>query len=154
MAVRTGKYWAALEEATDTNINKMPEGWLAYVSTTTSQAGISTETTLSAFSSSVAVNTSRLLRFESTLHIESTNAGDDALIKIKRDGTTVGGGRLYLPTANEIFTITMIGYDLPAAGTYAYSITATVSGSGTLQMSAANVTGPCFFGVQCIGSQT
>lgn len=154
MATRTGKYWTALEEATDTNMNKIPEGWLAYVSTTTAQSGISTETTLSAFSVSVAVNTSRLLRVEAMLHLESTIAGDDALVQIKRDGSRVAGGRLYLPTASEIFAINCFGYDAPAAGTYAYTVTVTVSGSGTIQMSAANTSGPCFFGVQDLGPQS
>ena len=154
MTTRTGKYWSALEEATDTNMNKMPEGWLAWVTTSSAQAGISTEQTLTAFTSSVQVNTSRLLRVECIVHFESTVAGDAALIKIKRDGSQVGGGRLELPVAGEILTLSMFCYDAPAAGTYSYTVTATVSGSGTLQMSAANVEGPCFFGVQDLGSQS
>ena len=90
MASRTAKEWAALEEATATNMNKMAGGWIGYSSNSSDQTGITTATDLTSITVDVTVNTSRLIRVDVIGRVIINTASANYVGRILRDGSRGG----------------------------------------------------------------
>lgn len=134
MATRTPFTATALGKYLKTDHDKMPKGWLAYDTSSSTQSGVTTEIAVTGLSETFTTGDSRAIRYKAKIRAVSDVDQDNLRVRIKRDATTVAAMDFELDTAGTDLYVE--GHEIgPAAGTYTVTVTVQRSaGSGNVQL--------------------
>jgi hypothetical protein len=133
--------------------NTAPSSLLEQAQVTTAGQTLATTsagTAISGLSLTVTVPAGRTLKLISDSYLQSTVAGDAAVLDIREGGTVLGQSQYSLPTANQAFRAIVHAIISPSAGTHTYQVYGWRNvGTGTVQQ-YANANAPSFFWIEDI----
>lgn len=124
MASRTS--YPATESAGDilttTNFDKLPGGCIGYITKTSTQTGITSETSLTTLTVSVTVNTSRLIRVEGFVVVQQLTSAGTSSLRIKESATQLQQSNIDLNASSTgyLYVVTVLS---PSSGAHTYNLT-------------------------------
>jgi hypothetical protein len=127
----------ALEVLTSANFEKMSKGAVAYVKSTSTQSGITSETVITGTSLSPTLPTDRLIKVTAGVEVAGTQAGDNCRLYLYVDSVQEASVDLEVDTTRQSVILPGVPF-LLTAGAHTFNLSlARVTGTGTIATGAS-----------------